>query len=319
MSRVILNKEYSITPMTATTAEKYKCCTLCARRCGIDRTKAFGYCGASAEMLIARAALHMWEEPPISGTNGSGTVFFCGCSLGCIFCQNKTISRINSGKAVTPEELAAIMLRLEKAGAHNINFVTPTHYIPSITSTVVEARKKGLKIPIVYNTGSYELTSALKMLDGHIDIYLPDFKYYSSETAKKYSSAPDYREVADAAIEEMVRQVGEPLLDEYGIMRKGVIVRVLLLPSHVAEAKLIVSHLYKKYGNSIYISLMNQYTPMPGANGVLSRRVSNSEYSELVDFAIKKGIERCFIQEGETAKESFIPPFDPLSNINIYT
>ena len=285
-------------------------CTLCPRNCSADRESGMGFCSVPSEVYVSRAALHMWEEPPVSGTRGSGTIFFAGCNLRCVFCQNKAISRGRAGRVCSEEELAEIMLSLRDKGAHNINFVTPTHYIPSITATVVEARKKGLKIPIVYNTGSYELTSALKMLDGHIDIYLPDFKYYSSETAKKYSSAPDYREVADAAIEEMVRQVGEPLLDEHGIMRKGVIVRVLLLPSHVAEAKLIVSHLYKKYGNSIYISLMNQYTPMPGANGVLSRRVSNSEYSELVDFAIKKGIERCFIQEGETATESFIPPFD---------
>ena len=288
----------------------YKNCRFCARLCGVDRTAGeIGFCGMSAVPHVARAALHHWEEPPISGTRGSGTVFFSGCSLGCVFCQNSDISRGISGLAVTEERIAEMMLELEEAGAHNINFVTPTHFLPSVRGAIILAKGQGLKLPIVYNTGSYDTVEALKSLDGLVDIYLPDFKYLRRMTAAKYSSAPDYPDVARAAIAEMVRQRGAVVIED-GIMKSGVIVRVLLLPSHTAEAKLCVKYLFDTYGDTVYISLMNQYTPMKGMPPPLDRTVTHEEYSSLVDYAVKKGIENAFIQEWGTAKESFIPPFD---------
>lgn len=292
------------------TASEYNECRLCARNCGIDRTKAAGCCKATADMYIARAALHFWEEPPISGKNGSGTIFFSGCSLSCVFCQNHEISRGRNGKAISIDELVNIMLRLQSDGAHNINLVTPTHFIPSISEAIKLAKLKGLTIPIVYNTGSYETTESLKLLDGIVDIYLPDLKYFTPKTAGQYSNAPDYPEVAKAAIAEMFRQVGEPIFDEEGIMKRGVIVRILLLPGHVAEAKLSLKYLLDTYGDKIYVSLMNQYTPMTGMKPPLDRRVTREEYRQLTDYAAKLGLINGFTQDFGTANESFIPPFD---------
>jgi putative pyruvate formate lyase activating enzyme len=252
----------------------------------------------------------MWEEPPISGTRGSGTVFFSGCSLGCVFCQNRDISRGVSGIRITTERLSEIMLELEDAGAHNINFVTPTHYVPTIREAIISARRQGLAIPIVYTTGSYDTPETLRSLDGLVDIYLPDFKYYRPETARLYSHAADYPAVARAAIAEMVRQTGRAELDADGLMTRGTVVRILLLPGHVAEAKLILHYLYATYGDSIYLSLMNQYTPMNGMKSPLDRRVTREEYDQLTDYALRLGVTNCFIQDGGTAEESFIPPFD---------
>lgn len=288
----------------------YENCRLCARNCGVDRTKAQGYCKMSNILYLSRAALHFWEEPPISGTRGSGTVFFSGCSLSCIYCQNREISRGISGTQVTIDRLAEIMLELQDKGAHNINLVTPTHYIPSIVDAIRIAKKSGLCIPIVYNTGSYDTPEALRLLDGLVDIYLPDLKYFTQKTSKKYSNAADYPDVARAAIAEMYRQVGEPILDDDGIMRKGIIVRILLLPGHVAEAKLSLKYLLDNYGDNIYISLMNQYTPMDGMSPPLNRPVLHDEYRQLTDYAEKLGLRNGFTQEHGTAKESFIPPFD---------
>ena len=296
--------------MSSIYREKYSNCRLCARNCGVDRISGkIGFCKSTATPKIARAALHMWEEPIISGDRGSGTVFFSGCSLGCIFCQNAEISFGASGREVSDERLAEIMLELQMAGAHNINFVTPTHFAPTVCEAVRIAKAKGLNIPIVYNTGSYDNTETVKMLHGTVDIYLADYKYNRKETAKKYSSAENYTEICRSAIEEMVSRCGAPVVKD-GIMRSGVIVRILLLPGHVAEAKLSVKYLYEKYGDNIYISLMNQYTPMKNMPHPLDRKVSGEEYRELVDYAIKKGVKLAFIQEGDTAKESFIPPFD---------
>ena len=258
----------------------------------------------------------MWEEPPISGTRGSGTVFFSGCSLGCVFCQNREISRGSSGLHISIPHLAKIMQELEAQGAHNINLVTPTHFVPSIVSAIALARKEGLSIPIVYNTGSYDTSETIKSLSGLVNIYLPDLKYFRAETAARYSNAPDYSLVAHRAIEEMVRQTGRAVLDPEGIMSRGVIVRILLLPSHLAEAKLSLKYLYDTYGDDIYISLMNQYTPMPSKQSPLDRRVTRAEYRELVDYAERLGVVNCFIQEDGTAKESFIPPFDNTGIIN---
>ncbi len=288
---------------------EYKKCNLCARSCLVDREEKRGFCGFLNEMYISYYSLHRWEEPPISGERGSGTIFFDGCSLGCVFCQNRQISRGRNGKALSPDELADTMLRLEAAGAHNINLVTPTHFIPSVREALITAKKKGLALPIVYNTGSYDSPEALRTLSGLVDIYLPDFKFYTPKTAKKLALAEDYPAVAREAVREMVRQIPAPSFDGYGMMKKGVIARILLLPAHVAEAKLIVKYLYSEYGDNIYLSLMNQYTPMAGMSAPLNRRVSSEEYAQLVDYAERLGITNAFIQEGGTASESFIPPF----------
>lgn len=262
-----------------------------------------------AAPVVARASLHMWEEPPISGERGSGTIFFSGCSLGCIYCQNRKISD-GWGKAVSEERLSEIMLELKRAGAHNINLVTPTHFVPSIRRAVALAKSKGLDIPIVYNTASYETTKTVRSLRGVVDIFLADFKYAREDSAQKYSSAKDYPSVAKAAIEEMVSLVGEPEFDTGGMMRSGVIVRLLLLPSHLIEAKLALRYIYKTYGDKVYVSLMNQYTPMSGVTSPLDRRVSEEEYRSLISYAAELGVNNAFIQEGGAASESFIPAFD---------
>ena len=287
----------------------YSPCNLCARACGVDRTSGkVGFCHSTDKMKITRAALHFWEEPIISGNNGSGTVFFSGCSLGCVYCQNAKISRASVGEEYSTAALAQKMLELQSYGAHNINFVTPTHFAPGIADAIREARTLGLRVPIVYNTGSYDTVNTVRMLDGLVDIYLPDLKYYRAETAKKLSYASDYPAVARSAIAEMVRQRPTPVIEE-GIMRSGVIVRVLLLPSHVAEAKLTVKYIYDTYKDDVYISLMNQYTPMPNMTSPLDRTVTRSEYSELISYAEKIGVVNAFIQEGGTQSESFIPEF----------
>lgn len=288
----------------------YTECRLCARNCGIDRTKAIGYCRMTDRVYLSLASLHQWEEPPISGENGSGTIFFSGCSLSCVFCQNREISRGRVGKAVSTEHLSQIMIDLQQRGAHNINLVTPTHYIPSIAEAIKLAKNNGLVLPIVYNTGSYDKVEALRMLDGLVDIYLPDFKYYTSKTALALSKAADYPEVARTAIAEMYRQVGEARFDERGMMTRGLIVRILLLPGHVAEAKLSLKYLLDTYGDKIYISLMNQYTPMADMKPPLDRPVTHEEYYQLLDYAEKIGLTNGFTQEFGTAKESFIPNFD---------
>ena len=288
----------------------YSSCELCARKCGVDRTNGkIGFCKSTDIPKITRAALHFWEEPIISGTRGSGTIFFSGCSLGCVYCQNSRISRAAVGREISADELAEEMLRLESEGAHNINFVTPTHFAPSIAKSVKIARERGLSVPIVYNTGSYDTVKTIQNLDGIVNVYLPDLKYYRPESAEKLSFAKDYPTVAREAIAEMVRQQPKPVIKD-GIMRSGVIVRLLLLPSHVAEAKLSLKYLYNTYGDNIYISLMNQYTPMQGMMSPLDRTVTNSEYSELLSYAERLGVVNAFIQEGGTQKESFIPDFE---------
>ncbi len=288
-------------------------CMLCPRRCKADRTRKQGSCGTGMGIRVARAALHMWEEPCISGEEGSGAVFFAGCSLGCVYCQNREIAAGLAGKEISEERLTEIYLELQGKGANNINLVTAGHYLPYIISSVGRARERGLNIPIVYNTGGYEETDALKLLEGTVNIYLPDLKYLSPELAARYSHAPDYPEIACAALKEMVRQAGEPEFDDRGMMTKGVIVRHLVLPGHVRESKKVIRYLYETYKDRIYLSIMNQYTPMPGieeAYPELGRTVTAREYDEVVDYAIDLGVENGFIQEGETAKESFIPPFD---------
>ena len=288
-------------------------CRLCPRNCGVNRDNDVGACQVSSKVKIARAALHFWEEPCISGENGSGAVFFSGCPLHCVFCQNEEISHGKVGIEVSVEQLADIYLKLQQQGANNINLVTGSQYIPDIIASVKMARLKGLNIPIVYNTSGYETVESLKALEGIVDVYLPDFKYMDSALAKKYSHAADYPEIAKAAIDEMVRQIGEVAFDENGLIRKGVIVRQLLLPGHVKDAKEIVGYLHGKYGNNIYISLMSQFTPMAHIKDnfpELFRRVTKREYNSFVDYALSIGVENAFIQDRRVAKESFIPEFN---------
>jgi len=290
-----------------------KKCTLCPRNCSVDRTQGkAGYCKATDELIVARAALHMWEEPCISGENGSGTVFFSGCSVGCVYCQNYTIAKGLSGKRITIERLSDIFLELKNKNVNNINLVTPTHYAPQILEALTMAKGRGLNIPVVYNTSGYEKVETLRLLDGFVDIYLPDLKYMDENMAKRYSNAADYFKYASKAIEEMVRQAGNPEFDENGIMKKGVIVRHLILPGFVEDSKRIIEYLHRAYGNSIYISIMNQYTPLPHVKKYpeINRKLQDEEYEEVVNFAISLGVENGFIQEGETALESFIPPFN---------
>jgi len=289
---------------------EYSFCTLCERKCGVDRTRGeLGFCRQTSGLKLSRAALHMWEEPVISGERGSGAIFFSGCSLGCVYCQNSGISHGGDGLFVEDERLCEIMLELQAKGAHNINLVTPTHFAPTVVEQARRARKKGLYIPIVYNTGSYDSVNTLKLLEGTVDIYLPDFKYYLEKTGRYLSRANDYPSTAKTAVLEMVRQIPTPIV-ENGLMKRGVIVRVLLLPMHLGEAKLTVKYLYETFGNSIYISLMSQYTPMPGMKAPLDRRVTVKEYEELVDYAEKIGVVNGFTQERGSAEESFIPSFD---------
>ncbi len=289
-------------------------CILCPRKCSVNRNEGqIGYCGMPADLVVARAALHMWEEPCISGTSGSGTVFFSGCNLKCVFCQNHSIAIGELGKKITITRLAEIFLELQTKGATNINLVTPTHYVPQIREALLLAKEKGLTLPIVYNTGSYENVSSLRLLDGLIDIYLPDLKYFSTALSSKYSHATDYFEQATLAIAEMYRQVGTPVFDEVtGMMQKGMIVRHLLLPGQTKDSKKVLRYLYETYRNNIYISIMNQYTPLPHVAHIpeLNHKVTTEEYEKVVNFALRLGIENAFIQEGETAEESFIPAFD---------
>ncbi|MBQ5951644.1 MAG: radical SAM protein [Lachnospiraceae bacterium] len=306
-------------------------CRLCPRACGARRNEgAAGVCRESAAVTVGRAALHFWEEPCLSGTQGSGAVFFAGCSLGCVYCQNRELSAGRAGVPVKPERLAEIFLELEQQGAANINLVTGDHFAPQIAWALREARRRGLSVPAVWNCSGYQAMACLEILDGLIDVYLTDFKYMRPETAARYSHAPDYPETAKKALAEMVRQQPVPVFDDAGMMRRGVIVRHLLLPGHVHEAKEAVRWVHETFGDSVYLSLMNQYTPMggqaapgsapggePGMAGTLyerypelARRVTRREYDSLVRYALDIGVENGFLQEGETAEESFIPAFD---------
>ncbi len=288
-------------------------CTLCPRHCHVNRLLGqAGYCGQTT-LKAARASLHMWEEPCISGTAGSGTVFFSGCNLRCVFCQNYHIALGEAGREISTKHLAEIFLSLQAQGANNINLVTPTHFVPQILLALQSAKEHGLTIPIVYNSSGYESTETLRLLEGYVDIYLPDFKYMDPALSLKYSHAQDYFTKAKESLAEMVRQAGSPVFDPAtGLMKRGVIVRHLLLPGHTKDSKKILRYLHTTYGNQIFISIMNQYTPLPQVKELpeLNRRVSPAEYERVLDFALRIGIENGFFQEGETASDSFIPEFD---------
>ncbi len=289
-------------------------CVLCPRMCHANRLAGrIGYCRETAELVAARAALHMWEEECISGKAGSGTVFFSGCNLVCIFCQNHNISQAKAGKVISVGRLSEIFLELQGQGANNINLVTPTHYVPQIIEALNLAKGQGLNIPIVYNTSGYERVDTLRMLKGYVDIYLPDFKYMDERLAGEYSQAPDYPVYAKQALEEMVSQTGEFKMDETtGLLQRGVVVRHLVMPGHVKNSKEVIRYLYNTYGNRILISIMNQYTPMSQVenHALLGRRVTKREYEKVVDYALELGVECGYIQEGKAARQSFIPEFD---------
>ena len=292
---------------------KYENCLLCPRKCGINRrTGQTGVCGVSSEIKVARAALHYWEEPCISGKRGSGAVFFSGCSLHCVFCQNREISDGKEGKVISKERLSDIFIELADKGANNINLVTPGQYIPDIVWAVNDAKSRGMKLPIIYNTSGYENVTELKLLEGIVDVYLPDFKYMDSALSAMYSRAKDYPSVAKQALSEMVRQQPEVVIDDAtGLIQKGVIVRQLLLPGHVNDAKAVLKYLYDTYHDHVYISMMSQFTPIALKDyPEINRTVTKREYERLVNYALEIGITNAFIQEGDVAKDSFIPAFD---------
>ncbi len=288
-------------------------CKICPRKCNIDRSKSKGFCGADNKIHIARAALHHWEEPCISGSHGSGTIFFCGCNLKCVYCQNIEISRYkNNGARITEDRLAQICYELKEKGAHNINLVTPTHYLSQIKNVLSEI-KRDIGIPIVYNCGGYELSDSLNTLDGLIDIYLTDIKYMDNALAKKYSLADNYFSIAVNALSEMIRQTGRPTFDKDGLMQKGVIVRHLVLPSHRKDSIEILKYLKTNYGTDKFIlSLMSQFTPNNNLSDFpeINRKITSFEYNSVTDCAYDLGFTNAYIQEKSSAAKEYTPPFD---------
>lgn len=287
-------------------------CRLCPRRCGIDRFNQVGFCRASDKVKLALVGLHQWEEPCLVGTKGAGTVFFSNCNMRCCFCQNHQISQGDFGVEVTVDRLAEIFLEQQRRGAANIDLVTPTHYVPQIITALDIAKSKGLNIPIVYNSNGYENEETIELLKDHIDIFLPDLKYFNDDMAVRYSSAPNYFEVASKAIAKMFELVGNTEFDDNGLMRRGVIIRHLVLPNYRHESMRIVEWIYKTFGDAIYISLMNQYTPMFNAVKFkeLNRRLTTFEYDSVINYALELGIKNCYIQVGKTASKEFIPNFN---------
>jgi len=290
-----------------------KKCALCPRKCSVNRLDGeLGFCNASKDIKIAKVSLHQWEEPCISGTLGSGTVFFSNCNLKCVFCQNHTISQEGIGKIVSINRLSEIFLQQQKRGAHNINLVTPTHYVPQIIEALKIAKSRGLNIPILYNSNSYENIDTIKALKGYIDVYLPDLKYYRNKYAIKYSAAPNYFNTASEVITEMVSQVGEAKFNNAGIIQKGVIIRHLMLPGLLFDSKKIIDFIYTTFNDSVYISLMNQYTPMHKAANYseINKPLNPNHYDALIDYCLNLGITKCFIQENGTSSKAFVPNFD---------
>jgi len=291
--------------------ELLKNCNLCPRKCGVNRYIEKGFCNATNKIKLAYYSLHMWEEPIISGDNGSGTIFFSNCNLRCLYCQNKKISIDGYGKLISNKRLKEIMLELQDKGAHNINLVTPTHYVPNIISVLKKIKIKELKIPVVYNTSSYENVGTLIACRNLIDIYLADLRYFDDKLGEKYSLCSNYFETATMAIDEMYRQVGRFELDNNGLLKKGLVVRVLIIPGHIDDSKKIIEYLYKTYHDDIFISIMNQYTPVNTCKySNLNRKLTEEEYNEVIDYALSIGIKNAFIQEDGTQDESFIPNFN---------
>ena len=290
-------------------------CTLCPRRCRVDRTRAHGYCGAGARARIALVSLHPWEEPCLTGGadgTGAGTVFFSYCNLRCCYCQNHEISHGGKGEEVTEERLAEIFLEQQARGAATLDLVTPTHYVPQILAALRIARARGLSLPVVYNSSAYETEETIAMLAGEVAVYLPDLKYIDEASAREYSAAPDYFRYASRAIRAMVRQVGPVDFAPDGSLRRGVLVRHLVLPGHRHESMRILDWLHENFGDSVQISLMNQYTPLYHAaeHKGMGRRLTTFEYESVVEHALDLGITRCYVQEGRTADAKFVPRFD---------
>lgn len=282
-------------------------CNQCPRRCNVERSKTVGRCGVGENFKLARASLHFWEEPCISGENGSGTVFFSGCNLGCVFCQNYEISHRKIGREVSADELTKIFESLIEKGANNINLVNPTHYALQLADVLSKWKSP---VPIVYNSSGYESVETLKMLDGLVDIYLPDFKYILPEKARKYSFAEDYPEVAMLALKEMKRQVGADVFDESGLMKKGMIIRHLVLPSNTNASIKALDYLAENYADT-YISVMAQYTPCGNLTGYdeINRKLTKREYNKIVDYILSLGLDKIFIQDLSSSGEQFIPEF----------
>lgn len=287
-------------------------CTVCPRNCKVDRTISEGFCRSGALVKVAKAYGHMWEEPCISGEKGSGTVFFSNCNLRCVFCQNHDISQEDIGKEISTDRLSEIFLEQQERGFHNINLVNPTHYVPQIKEALKKAKEKGLKLPVVYNSNGYEGIESLKSLEGYIDIYIPDLKYFNDKYALKYSKVPNYFAIASAAIAEMVRQTGSPIFNEEGILQKGVIIRHLMLPGLLFDSKKVVDYIYKTYGDEVYLSLMNQYTPMFKAMDYpeINKALNPGHYEALIDHCLELGYKNAFIQDTGTNTTAFVPDFN---------
>ncbi|WP_461206874.1 radical SAM protein [Clostridium sp. DL1XJH146] len=288
-------------------------CTLCPRNCGANRLEnKLGFCNSGETIKIAHVSLHMWEEPCISGSRGSGTIFFSNCNLQCVFCQNHKISSSGYGKEVSINDLSDIMISQQAKGAHNINLVTPTHYVPQIIEAIKLAKNKGLSIPIIYNTSSYENIETIRALKDYIDIYLADFKYFNNKYAVEYSNAKNYFNVAKNSISEMYINVGNPVFDENNMMIKGIIVRHLMLPGLLFDSKKIIDYIYDTYGHNVYISLMNQYTPSFKSYEYpeINKPLNPKHYEVLIQYCISKGIENAFIQDEGTVSKSFVPNFN---------
>lgn len=293
---------------------EYERCGLCPRECGVNRYEKAGYCGSKADMRVARAGLHFWEEPCISGMNGSGAIFFSGCNMGCVFCQNHAISRGNTGKKITKERLIDIFYELDEKGAHNINLVTADIYLPEVRSAIETAKSRGFGLPFILNTSSYLNIESVRSLEGIIDIYLADLKYIRDKDSVRYSNAKGYPSAAWAAADEMVRQQPECIFSKSGekmILNKGVVVRHLLMPGMLIQAKLTVKQLHDRYGDRILLSLLGQYTPngMLDGHPEINRQVTEYEYRSLIRYAERLGV-RGFMQDRESADESYIPAFD---------
>ena len=288
-------------------------CNLCIRRCNIDRTKGkIGACNSSDKITAARAELHFWEEPPISLETGSGTVFFSNCNLKCVFCQNHEISQEHKGIEITTDRLSEIFLELQDKGANNINLVTPTHYVPKIIEAIKKAKANGLTLPILYNTNGYDSLETIKMLDGFIDVYLPDFKYFDDKYAIKYSNAKSYKDNLIEILKEMFKQVGKNKFDSNGRMIKGIIVRHLMLPGLLFDSKKVIDCIYSTFGDNVYISIMNQYTPMFKALEYkeISKPLNPKMYDSLISYAAELGITNAFIQDTGSSTTDFVPDFN---------
>lgn len=292
--------------------KELECCTICPHNCKINRTKNPGRCKSTDKIKIALYSIHNFEEPCISGEKGSGTIFFSNCNMNCVFCQNYEISQLGRGKKITIEELANVMIKQQERNVQNINLVTPTSYALHIVEAIKIAKKKGLEIPIVYNTNGYESVETLKLLEGYVDIYLPDLKYYYDDLAKKYSKVDNYFEIATKAIQEMYRQVGTPVLDENGVMKKGLMIRHLILPNEVQNSKKVLKWIKENIDSNVYVSIMAQYFPTYKAKEIpeIARKITKEEYEKVENYLYELDLENGYIQELGEHEEEYVPTWE---------